>query len=191
MLKSFVLALSSIVIATTAMAKPQPSPLVGGLMAQQLSQIRETGAQIVLPLTVPAGFRVVKVSTTPKGRFGSSYGIDYQNDKGVCFAMRFVGDGVGGVDYDYRMPVQQPFFGQMNLTFGRQVAGKPDRPISSVMNRRHPVLMTDWTPLPGATSGFYSLQSLLNKESPKGCRQTITPNEALMILKSVDGLVER
>jgi hypothetical protein len=196
MLKSFVLILSSIGLATAATAAPKPvplAPLVSGLTAEQLGDIRSTGAQIVLPLTLPSGFRVVKVSTTQKGRFGGSYGIDYQNSKGVCFAMLFVGGGVGGVDYEYRLPVKQSFFGEMSLTFGSRVAGKTNRPMKTVMNIRHPVLLTDWTQLPGTTDGanFYSLQSVLDARSPKGCQQTITPNEALTIIKSIDGLVER
>jgi hypothetical protein len=195
MLKSFGLILSSIVLSTTVQSvqsAPKPAPLVGGLTAEQLSEIRSTGAQIVLPLTLPPGFRVVKVSTIQKGRFGGSYGVDYQDSKGVCFAMLFVGGGVGRVDYEYRLPVKQSFFGEMNLTFGSRVAGKA-RPIKTVMNIRHPVLLTDWTQLPGTTNGanFYSLQSVLDARSPKSCRQTITPNEALTIMKSIDGLVER
>ncbi|MBD1845948.1 hypothetical protein H6F89_21550 [Cyanobacteria bacterium FACHB-63] len=169
----------------------------GGLSSSQQARLKALGIAIAIPASVPAGYTVSKVDVKPcpanaprsdKGvcRFGPQYGIVYRNaQQDRCFAIEATGGGVGGVPSEYEVKVKTELLGETSLLFGQQ-NGEFKTPSAQQLDSPQPNLLTDWAGI----SPFYRIsgadivrQSYYNKTSTQ-CRNTITPNQALQIVRS-------
>ena len=191
------LGMFSIVGSTTAQT--------ASLTARQKASLQSLGIPIVVPKDVPAGYVVSKVNVKPcptnaprekKGicRFGPDYSIVYRNAaKNSCFAIGGTGGGVGGVGFEYEVPVETPLFGQVSLQFGEQ-NGDLKSPTKQQLASPQKNLFMDWS----GTGPFYHLVGAdfvrgeyygeQNNKPVSQCRNNITPNEAIRTIRSLTWL---
>lgn len=197
----------STIVTGTALISDQIRPGVGipltaqtgtpQLTPQQQASLKSLKIAIAVPSSVPAGYTVSKVDVKPcegRCRFGPDYGIVYrhaQQDK--CFAIEATGGGVGGVPGGYEFPVETKLFGRVSLLFGEQT-GDFKTPSAQQLSTPQPNLLNDWATAPGSTSPFYRIlgADFVRRTYYGGktnqCRNTITPNEAAGILRSLSWL---
>lgn len=177
----------------------------GNLSTQQQASLKALGIAIAVPSSAPAGYTVSKVDVKPcpskapregKGvcRFGPNYGIIYRNAKqDRCFAIEATGGGIGGVPAEYEVPVATSLWGQVSLLFG-QSNGALKTPSRQQLASPQPNLLSDWA----GTGPFYRIAGAdivrrsyygeRNGKSVAQCRNTITPNDATKILRSLTWL---
>jgi hypothetical protein len=192
-LKSFVTALGAIAVVVDAVTAQ-----TGSLNLQQQASLKSLGIAIAVPGFVPAGYTVSKVDIKPcpantprsgKGscRFGPNYGIVYRNaQQDRCFAIEATGGGVGGVPAEYEVLVDTSLLGKVSLLFG-QSNGKFKTPSKQQLASPQPNLLTDW----GSSGPFYRIagaeivrRSYYSKPVSQ-CRNTIAPNDAIKIMRSL------
>ncbi|MEP0919661.1 hypothetical protein NC981_22795 [Leptolyngbya sp. DQ-M1] len=179
----------------------QPANQSGSLTPKQQASLKSLGIAIAVPSFIPAGYTVSKVEVKPcpanaprsdKGtcRFGPQYGIVYRNaQQDRCFAIEATGGGIGGVPAEYEVKINTQLFGETSLLFGQQ-NGEFKMPSSQQLNSPQPNLLTDWA----GVSPFYRISGaeIVQKSYYKGasaqCRNTITPNEATKIVRSLSWL---
>jgi hypothetical protein len=196
---------SGTIVTGTALISDQIRPGVGipltaqteTLTPQQQASLKSLRIAIAVPSSVPADYTVSKVDVKPcegKCRFGPDYGIVYRNAKqDKCFAIEATGGGVGGVPGGYEFPVETPLFGRVSLLFGEQT-GDFKTPSAQQLSTPQPNLLNDWAFAPGSTSPFYRIVGAdIVRQTYYGgktnqCRNTITPNEAAGILRSLSWL---
>lgn len=175
------------------------------LTNQQKATLKALGIKIALPAYVPAGFRVdkVQVEACPSGvprsatgtcRFGPAYGIVYRSANNTCFAIEATGGGIGGPAYDYAFPVDTQLFGQVSLQFGQNTDKQPQPATEQQLASPQKNLFMDW----GGDGPFYRLigadfiRNTYYGERPgksvTHCRNTLTPQEAAKIVRSLEWL---
>lgn len=67
-----------------------------GVTPAQLQQMQAVGMRMVMPTTVPAGFRLVEVLSRSDSRFGPSYLLVYRKGA-ACFGIEGTRGGIGGI----------------------------------------------------------------------------------------------
>jgi hypothetical protein len=201
MLKSFLgLGLPLLgVCAVAGSALAQTAPLT----ASQKATLKSLGIAIAVPRAVPLGYTVSRVDVTPcpanaprekKGicRFGPNYSIVYRNAaQKRCFAIEGTGGGVGGVGFEYEVPVDTPLWGRVSLRFGQQ-NGALKAPSKQQLASPQKNLLMDW----GGTGAFYRLAGFefiqehrqRNAQSATQCQSSPTPNEAIKVMRSLTWL---
>ena len=194
------IALSTVLVTISVGAAP-----TANLTASQTTALKSLGIAIVIPSSVPPGYTISKVATKPcpanrprseKGtcRFGPEYGIVYRDAKADrCFAIEATGGGIGGVPADYEVRVDTPLFGKVALLFGA-ANGAFKQPSAQQLAIAQPGLLSDW----GGTGPFYRIMGAdlvrsayygeREGKSVAQCRNPITPNEAIAIMKSLSWL---
>jgi hypothetical protein len=204
MSKQFSLAFTTLLSTVLASLHATATP-TANLTVQQQKTLTSLGIAIAIPSFVPTGYTISKIETKPclanaprhaKGtcRFGPSYGIVYRHaQQNRCFAIEATGGGIGGVPAEYEMPIDTPLLGKVSLLFGAS-NGAFKKPSPQQLATAQPRLLTDW----GGTGPFYRIvgadfvrQSYYGERKGKSvapCRQTITPNEATQIIKSLSWL---
>jgi hypothetical protein len=169
----------------------------------QLAALRASKMAVVLPGYVPSGFQVASVVVQPcrredcRGLGEPGYLVVYRSPYKSCFAIRGTSGGIGDIDYEYEVPVETKLFGKTRLSFGSNINLPRKAPTSVQLQAPHAILLTDWFPLPGR-GPFYSLISGNGytyddsgnppfKPTP-GCVTSITPQEAIQIVQSLEWL---
>ncbi|MBW4444470.1 MAG: hypothetical protein KME10_25270 [Plectolyngbya sp. WJT66-NPBG17] len=201
------------IVSGTAIIADQISPNVGivlgnnssnqrgGLNSSQQASLKSLGIAIAVPTSIPAGYTVSKVdvkpcpANTPRSdrgvcRFGPQYGIVYRNaQQDRCFAIEATGGGVGGVPAEYEVQVKTELLGETALLFGQQ-NGEFKTPSAQQLNSPQPNLLTDWAGVGPfyRISGADFVRQSYDKGASSQCRNTITPNQALQIVRSLTWL---
>ncbi|MBW4445203.1 MAG: hypothetical protein KME10_29310 [Plectolyngbya sp. WJT66-NPBG17] len=179
----------------------QPANQPGTLTPKQQASLKSLGIAIAVPSFIPAGYTVSKVEVKPcpanaprsdKGtcRFGPQYGIVYRNaQQDRCFAIEATGGGIGGVPAEYEVKINTQLLGETSLLFGQQ-NGEFKTPSSQQLNSPQPNLLTDWAGVGPfyRISGAEVVQKSYYKSASTQCRNTITPNEATKIVRSLSWL---
>lgn len=171
------------------------------MSASQQASLKSLGISIAVPSSVPAGYTVSKVDVKPcpanaprseRGvcRFGPQYGIVYRNaQQDRCFAIEATGGGIGGVPSEYEVKVKTELFGETSLLFGQQ-NGEFKTPSTQQLDSPQPNLLTDWA----GVGPFYRISGadVVRQSYYRGvsgqCRNTITPNQAIQIVRSLTRL---
>ncbi|HTL87802.1 MAG TPA: hypothetical protein VL134_00265, partial [Leptolyngbya sp.] len=204
---------SGTVVSGTAIVADQISPHVGlvlgnrpanrpgGLSPSQQASLKSLGIAIAVPSSVPAGYRVSKIDRKPCAanaprsdqgvcRFDPQYAIIYRNaEQERCFAIEATGGGIGGVPAEYEVKLKTELWGETSLVFGQQ-NGEFKTPSPQQLNSAQPNLLTDWA----GVGPFYRISGadLVRQAYYKGqtaqCRNTITPNQAIQIVRSLTWL---
>jgi hypothetical protein len=201
MSKHISLSILTIVSAIAVLMQP-PTTAAPTLTPQDQASLKGLGIAIAVPTDVPSGYSVSKVAVKPcpagsprsdKGvcRFGPEYGIIYRNAKlDRCFAIEATGGGVGGVPAEYEVKVKTRLLGDVSLLFGQQ-NGKFKTPTRQQLATPQPNLLLDW----GGTGPFYRIagadfvrRAYYQGKPASECRNTISPNEATKIVRSLTWL---
>jgi hypothetical protein len=175
------------------------------LSVQQQASLKSLGIAIAVPNYIPAGYAVSKVTVEPcptnaprtnQGtcRFGPNYGIVYRNvQTDRCFVIEATGGGIGGVPAEYQVPVTTKLFGKVSLLFGKD-SGVFKTPSKQQLASPQPGLLSDW----GGNGPFYRIggadhtRRVYYSERPEKtvsqCRNTITPNEGIQVMRSLTWL---
>lgn len=162
------------------------------LTPSQQQQLKSLGIPIALPSQVPTGFQVHKVmvnpcpagaSRTAQGtcRFGPDYEIIYRNPQGACFSMTAVGGGIGGVNQAFGYQVEVPLFREQVMLWFGETGVDYQSPTAQQRQQPQAQLRSDWA----GQGPFYSLRSTQNDPQ---CQQSISPNQAEAILRSLQFL---
>jgi hypothetical protein len=208
-LRCFVVA--TIIVASLACTEPlsAQAPDAGrdGLNTTQTSQLRSLGIKIAVPLAVPAGFHVEKVSVTPcpvaahrsttgTCRFGPAYAIVYRNTNDGCFAVEETGGGIGGVSYTYAFEVPTSSFGTVTVQFGQFTSARPQKPSSEQIASPQHGLFTEWAgggPFYRVIGADWVRTTYYGEKRGKPaqlCRGEVTPALVAQIVKSLHWLGE-
>jgi hypothetical protein len=143
-----------------------------GMTDAQHKTLKSLSMRIVVPGYVPQGFQVVGITAKPCSPSGCrrgtpEYSITYLSPRKACFEIEGTSGGVGGPDLEDVVPVTSKLFGSTKVGF------YPDNHLSS-----------DWLSLSPSSGPYYRLYS----REGRGCATTITPDEAVQIVKSLKWL---
>lgn len=149
----------------------------GKLTRSQIQKLQSLGIKIAVPTYIPSGFRVaaVEIKPCPAGqkppcRFGPSYKIVYRNANNLAFSIESASGGFGGLEPEYKLPINSPVFGSSYLYYGYfQGRNGPDRSLGKVM-------YSEWLQGDRQYYRFYNINS------------NITPEAAVKITESLDYL---
>lgn len=106
-----------------------------GVSSTQLQQMKAVGMRLVMPTTVPAGFRLTSIASRSDARFGPSYLLVYRKGT-ACFGIEGTRGGIGGIPTGDAgsYPIKNAVLGRGQLEQRRSSAGEPQL-ISQWMGR--------------------------------------------------------
>lgn len=97
-----------------------------GVSQSQLQQMKAVGMRMVMPTTVPAGFRLTTVASRSDSRFGPSYLLVYRKGS-ACFGIEGTRGGIGGIPTGDAgsYPIKNAVLGRGQLEYRRSAAEQP------------------------------------------------------------------
>ncbi len=106
-----------------------------GVTQSQLQQMKAVGMRMVMPTTVPAGFRLTTVASRSDSRFGPSYLLVYRKGS-ACFGIEGTRGGIGGIPTGDAgsYPIKNAVLGRGQLEYRRSSTEQPQL-ISQWMGR--------------------------------------------------------
>ncbi|MEO1210274.1 MAG: hypothetical protein AAFX78_12100 [Cyanobacteria bacterium J06638_20] len=168
----------------TSLDGPPPPPssaYIALLTPEQTAEIRATDIPLVVPTTIPAGFRVEQVTVKQDERF-AEYQILYRDNRDRCFVVEYGSGGFGGPATEYRVPINPLLVGdeeKYGLNYGSyNYADAPEQTAESELH-------SDWLVLEDI--GGYRLAGaahINNRLTPDMPCQDVTVEEAIELVES-------